>query len=52
MQAVELQRQLQLRDLVISRLVPQAEVDRVCMWTSAAPELRTSVVSKLHAVIV
>lgn len=29
MQAVELQRQLQLRDLVISRLVPQAEVDRV-----------------------
>lgn len=30
LQAVELQRQLQLRDLVISRLVSQADVDKVC----------------------
>ena len=34
---------MQLRDLVISRLVPQAEADRVCMWANMASELRNSV---------
>jgi hypothetical protein len=45
LQAAELQQQLQLRDLVISRLVPQAEADRVCgqMWLlSCAPLLCSS----------